>query len=235
VAVLSLALGIGANTAIFSLIHTLMLRRLPVREPDQLVEFLNQYPGDPALNVFSWQSYEYFRDHNHVFSGLTGLQPNRFHVRGEGLEPETVEGEVAVGNFFEVLGVKPAIGRLIGPGDDRMGAAGSAVAVVSWSYWKNKFNLDPAIVGRRIMVEDMGGGSHTARVLRCAGRGAAGHLAAAGRRTRKGREACPTIDRAVAARYFDRAGARGNGGAIPVDFRRANQGQHRSRDAPVEV
>ena len=148
VAVLSLAMGIGANTAIFSLIHTLMLRSLPVPEPEQLVELLNQYPGDPPLNVFSWQSYEYFRDHNHVFSGLTGLRPSRFHVRGEGLEPETVDGEFAVGNFFQLLGVRPAMGRLIGPGD-------SAAAVVSWSYWKNKFNLDAAIVGRRMVVEDV--------------------------------------------------------------------------------
>jgi putative ABC transport system permease protein len=148
VAVLSLGMGIGANTAIFSLIHTLMLRSLPVPEPERLVEFLNQYPGDPPLNVFSWQSYEYFRDHNHVFAGLTGVRPSRFHVRGEGLEPETVEGEVAIGNFFRMLGVKPAIGRLIGPGD-------SAAVVVSWSYWKNKFNLDAAIVGRRMVVEDV--------------------------------------------------------------------------------
>jgi len=155
VAVLSLAMGIGANTAIFSLIHTLMLRSLPVPEPERLVEFLNRYPGDPPLNVFSWQSYEYFRDHNHVFSGLTGVRPSRFHVRGEGLEPETVDGEVAIGNFFRMLGVKPAIGRLIDPGDDRAGAADSTVAVVSWSYWKNKFNLDPAILGRRIVVEDV--------------------------------------------------------------------------------
>jgi predicted permease len=154
VVVLSLALGIGANTAIFSLIHTLMLRLLPVREPEQLVEFLNQYPGDPPLNVFSWQSYEYFRDHNHVFSGVTGDHPSRFTVRGEGIEPETVDGDCVAGDFFQMLGVKAAIGRMIGPGDDRMGGADSAVAVVSWSYWKNRFNLDPAVLGRRMVVED---------------------------------------------------------------------------------
>jgi predicted permease len=151
VAVLSLALGIGANTAIFSLINALILRMLPVDRPEQLVEFLNQYPGDPALNVFSVQSYEYFRDRNHVFSGLTGVQPSRLHVRAQGLEPETVVGGRVVGNFFQMLGVKPAIGRLIGPAD----AANSAVAVVSWSYWKNKFNLDPAILGKRIVVENV--------------------------------------------------------------------------------
>jgi predicted permease len=155
VAVLSLGLGIGANTAVFSLINTLMLRTLPVREPGQLVEFLNQYPGDPFLNVFSWQSYEHFRDHNQVFSGITGLQPSRFEVRAEGLEAETLHGEGVVGNFFPLLGLKPAIGRLLGPSDDRTGAADSAVAVVSWSYWNSRFNLDPAIVGRRIVVEDI--------------------------------------------------------------------------------
>ncbi|MFZ0590757.1 MAG: ABC transporter permease, partial [Bryobacteraceae bacterium] len=154
VAVLSLALGIGGNTAIFSLIDTLMLRLLPVRDPQQLVEFSIQYPGDPPVNAFSLRSYEYYRDHNHVFSGLTGVHPSRFEVRGEGLEPQTVYGEGVVGNYFEMLGTKPAIGRLIGPQDDRAGA-GSAVAVVSWSYWKSRFNLDPAILGKRIVVEDV--------------------------------------------------------------------------------
>ncbi|MGA3042960.1 MAG: ABC transporter permease, partial [Bryobacteraceae bacterium] len=147
VALSSLALGIGANTAVFSLINTLMLRMLPIPEPQQLVELLNQYPGDPPLNVFSRQSYEYFRDRNRVFSGIAGLAPARFNVRGEGLDPEAVDGEAVAGNFFQMLEVKPAIGRLIGPQD-------SAVAVVSWSYWRNKFNLNPAILGKRIVVED---------------------------------------------------------------------------------
>jgi putative ABC transport system permease protein len=148
VALLSLALGIGANTAVFSLINTLMLRTLPVPEPRQLVEFLVLYPGDPPLNVFSKQSYEYFRDHSHAFSGLTGAHPSRFNVRSEGLDPETLDGEAVVGNFFQLLGVKPAIGRLIAPSD-------SAAAVVSWSYWKNKYDLDPAILGRQIVVDNV--------------------------------------------------------------------------------
>jgi putative ABC transport system permease protein len=155
VAVMSLALGIGANTAIFSLINTLMLRLLPVERPRQLVEFLNQYPGDPAGNYFSLQSYEYFRDRNHVFSGITGLHPSRLNVRGEGLEPEMVSCESAIGNLFQVLGLKPAIGRLFGPGDDRIGGPSSAIAVVSWPYWKSRFNLDPAILGKRLVVEDV--------------------------------------------------------------------------------
>ena len=155
VAILSLALGIGANTAIFSLIHTLMLRMLPVREPAQLVEFLVHYPGDPPGNYFSRQSYEHFRDGNHVFSGVTGDAGARFHVQGEGIEPETLDGDCVLGSFFPILGVKPAIGRLIGPEDDRAGDANSAVTVVSWSYWKNRFHLDPAILGKRLVLEDV--------------------------------------------------------------------------------
>ncbi|HEV8182189.1 MAG TPA: ABC transporter permease, partial [Candidatus Angelobacter sp.] len=156
VAVLSLALGIGANTAIFSLIDTVMLRMLPVREPGQLVELLTKYPGQDRWNAFSWQAYQHMRDHTQVFSGLiaTGDGSHFFHVRGKGLEPERVDGGYVDGKFFPVLGVKPAIGRLIGPEDDHMGAAPSAVAVVSWSYWKSRFHSDLSILGKKIIVED---------------------------------------------------------------------------------
>ena len=150
-AVLSLALGIGANTAVFSLINAVMLRLLPVQDPAQLVELLQRYPGEPRGNGFwSWSSYEYYRDHNHVFSGLIAASaPSRFTVRGEGLEPESVSGQSVAANFFSVLGVKPAIGRLISSDDS------AGVAVVSWSYWKNRFNLNPAILGRSIIVQDL--------------------------------------------------------------------------------
>jgi putative ABC transport system permease protein len=147
VAILSLALGIGANTAIFSLINTLMLRLLPVRDPQQLVELLSKYPGEPRGSYFSLRSYEHHRDYNHVFSGLIGVNASRFNVRGAGGEPEVLDGEFVTGNFFSVLGLKAAIGRLVGPEDD-------SAAVVSWSYWKNRFNLDPAILGKRIIVDD---------------------------------------------------------------------------------
>lgn len=155
VTVLLLALAIGANTAIFSIIDMLLLRTLPVRAPAQLVEFLNQYPGDPALNVFSWRSYEHYRDHNHVFSAITGDRPSRLRLSGDGLEPELVNGDCVVGNFFQVLGIKPAEGRLIQGADDNLADPASAVAVLSWSYWKSRFNLDPAILGKRIVVENV--------------------------------------------------------------------------------
>ena len=155
VAILSLALGIGANTGIFSLINTLMLRLLPVRDPERLVELLHKYPGEPRMNGYSWQSYEHFREHNHVFSGLIGFSPSHFSLRGEGPGDQTVDGEYVVGDFFPVLGVKPAIGRLIAPEDDNVGATHSAVAVVSWSFWKSRFNLDPGILGKRIILQDV--------------------------------------------------------------------------------
>src|SRR6202163_2343891 len=124
VAVLSLALGIGVNTAVFSLINTLMLRMLPVQDPGRLVELLQKYPGEPRGNGFwSLQSYEHFRDHNHVFSAVIATSaPSRFNVRGEGLEQETVNGEYVVGNFFLDLGVQPVIGRVI-RADDIPGVA----------------------------------------------------------------------------------------------------------------
>ncbi len=152
VAVLSLALGIGANTAIFSLIDTLMLRMLPVQDPGQLVELLQKYPGEPRGNGF-WtrQSFEHFRDNNHVFSGMIGSSGAApLNVRGDGFEPETVYGEYVSDEFFTVLGLKAAAGRLLGRED-----ASSAVAVLSWSYWQSRFNLDPAMVGKRIVVQGL--------------------------------------------------------------------------------
>ena len=151
VAVVSLALGIGANTAIFSLIHTLMLRMLPVEHPGQLVELLFKAPGQDHFNAFSLQSYQHYREHNHVFSGLIASADTPFAVHGDGLEPEIVHGLYVTPNYFSVLGVKPVLGRLIGP-EDGSAESPANVAVVSWSWWKSRFNLDRAIVGRSIVV-----------------------------------------------------------------------------------
>jgi predicted permease len=145
-----LALGIGANTAIFSLLNAVMLRPLPVHAPEQLVEPLSRYPGDPRMNGYKLDFYEYVRDHNHVFAEVTGVIPARFKVIREGAEEETVDGEYAAGNLFSMLGLQPAIGRLIEPRDVEAGAA--PVAVVNWSYWKSRFNLNPAILGTEIRV-----------------------------------------------------------------------------------
>ena len=154
VAVVSLALGIGANTAIFSLINTLMLRMLPVEHPGQLVELLFKAPGQDHFNAFSLQSYEHYREHNHVFSGLIASADTPFAVHGDGLEPEIVHGGYVTPNYFSVLGVHPALGRPIGP-EDGSAESPANVAVVSWSYWRSRFNSDRAIVGRRIIVDEV--------------------------------------------------------------------------------
>src|ERR1700722_14294739 len=149
VAVLTLALGIGANTAIFTMMNGLMLHTLPVRDPGQLVEILHHYPDDPepGFNGFSWDAYQIMRDGNHVLSDLIIGSLNVYVVGGHALESQTVFGGNIGGTFFETLGVRPAIGRLIGP-QDTMDS--SAVAVVSWSCWKSRFNLDPAILGQKV-------------------------------------------------------------------------------------
>src|ERR1051326_3002919 len=154
VAVLSLALGIGANTAIFSLINVLMLRSLPVQDPGSLVEVLTKRGAGNHFNSFSWQTYQYFRDHARTITGLTASYRDRNYTRVEGLEPAKLETQFVTGNYFSMLGVRPAIGRLIAIDDDQVGSP-ARVAVVSWPYWKNRLGGDPAIVGRKIMVEDL--------------------------------------------------------------------------------
>jgi len=153
VGVLTLALGIGANTAIFSLFYTVMLQKLPVAHPEQLVELLYKDPGQPRSDGYRrWDEYENIRDHNHVFSALTGMTfDNLARVRIEGSDPETLILENVLGNYFEVLGLRPAIGRLT-TSEDVPGSGDKGVVVVSWDYWNRWFHRDPAVLGKRIDV-----------------------------------------------------------------------------------
>ncbi len=155
VAVVSLALGIGANTAIFSLINTLMLRPLPVRNPDELVQFLSQYPdpAEPPSSSYAWKYYERFRDETHAFSDLIAFSPARFHLGTAGIDADAVDGEYVVGNYFTMLGLTPVIGRLLTPQDDQIGSPNAAVAVLGWSCWSRRFSRDPAVIGRHIVVD----------------------------------------------------------------------------------
>src|SRR5688500_3326479 len=171
IAVLSLALGIGATTTVFTLVNSLMLRVLPVREPGQLVELLSRYPGEPRMNYFSWKFFEHYRDGNHVFADLIGFSPAGVKVATDGGDAEQVVGDYVTGRFFPALGIQPAIGRLIEPSDDRLGAGDPAVAVVSWSYWETRWQLSPSIVGSRVVVEGV-----PATVIGVAPRGFSGLL-----------------------------------------------------------
>jgi predicted permease len=152
-AVLSLALGTGANIAIFSLFYTVVLRQLPVEHPEQLVEFLYKDPGQPRDDgVRRWDEYESVRDHSHVFSALTGMSfDNLAKVRIEGSDPETLIAEDVLGNYFQVLGLKPAFGRLTTT-EDAPASGEADVAVVSWQYWDRWFHRDASALGKRILV-----------------------------------------------------------------------------------
>ncbi|HKQ90485.1 MAG TPA: ABC transporter permease [Blastocatellia bacterium] len=152
VAALTLALGIGANTAIFTLMDAVLLKRLPVKQPEQLVEPM--MVSGKAYNSFSWQAFQHWRQRNQSLSGLIASSNSRFYCVVEGAAPERVAGQYVTGDFFSVLGVSPAIGRMITPGDDRFEAP-NAVAVISDGYWSRRFGRDPAALGKRIVVEDV--------------------------------------------------------------------------------
>ena len=149
VALLTLTLAIGANSAVFSLVDPLLFRDLPVRDPSRLVQFTYQHPRDPPLNMFGLAHYELYRDHNSVFSDVFGRAPLMTASR-TGEDP--IGAEVVTGNFFQALGVTPALGRVLMPSDDPQGAA--PVAVVSWPYWKQHFNGDQRVLGSTIEIND---------------------------------------------------------------------------------
>ena len=153
VAVLSLALGIGANTAIFTLVNQLLLQRLPVKNPDQLVMLTGEgrhYGSNNGPGRLSYLMYADIRDRNQVFSGMFCTYYTTFSVTN-GSKTELVSGEHVSGNYFRTLGVGAAVGRLITAQDDlRQGE--HPVAVLSYGYWKARFGSDPSVVGRKIVV-----------------------------------------------------------------------------------
>lgn len=149
VAVLSLALGTGANTAIFSLVNKVLLRPLPIEKPEQLVS-LNNTAKNRAFPTFSYPNYKDFRDKNDVFSGLIAYQYAPLSLSYDGVN-ERLWGYEVTGNYFEVLGVNAAVGRVISMDDDRVPGA-SPVTVVSYKYWQQRFGGAPDVVGRDVIV-----------------------------------------------------------------------------------
>src|SRR5262245_30072251 len=148
VAALTLALGIGANTAIFSLIDAVLLKRLPVKQPEQLV-LLRHADNRATVTPFGYRTYKQFRDQNQVFSGVLGYYPLRLTVSVEGQPEPAVAGQLVSGNYYSVLGVRAALGRTIVPDDDRAPGE-SPVCVLSYNYWRRRFAGDAAVVGKTI-------------------------------------------------------------------------------------
>ena len=151
-AVLSLGLGIGANTAIFGLIDAVMLRAMPVSEPQQLVEITRRYAGGQT-GAFSYPLFEYLRDGSHAFSGMfaqsTSISRTDIDVHGS---TDRVNAALVSGSYYAVLGMPPAAGRLLSADDDVPGASG--VAVISDRYWQRQFARDPSAVGATFSVND---------------------------------------------------------------------------------
>ena len=159
-AVLTLALGIGANTAIFSLLDQALLRSLPVRDPQQLVLLeatpYNVWNGSTSINggderaYFSYPMYRDLRDQNTAFDGLIAMVQAEAGIQWKE-QSALVNAELVSGNYFDVLGVRPAVGRLLVQQDDVV-ANGSPVVVLSFQYWKNHFGEDPHVIGQTLSV-----------------------------------------------------------------------------------
>ena len=148
-AILSLALGIGANTAIFSLIDALLLRSLPVRNPGQLVQLYLVEQGR-AVNSFGYPSIGALAARTDVFSGLCGFTAAAFNLTGSDT-PERVSGAWVTGGYYRTLGVEALAGRVLTPDDDRPGRP--LVAVIAYDYWASRFGRDFAIVGSNLQIE----------------------------------------------------------------------------------
>jgi predicted permease len=149
VAVLTLALGIGANTAIFSLVDTFLLRTLPVRDPQQLVFVRASKPEGGVRHDFSYSTFEALRDHNSSLSGMFAWDNSRVSaVRGG--QAEAIDGDFVSGNYWDVLGVTPFLGRTFTADDDQPGK--DPVAVISYDFWQRRFAGDPAAIGKTLYV-----------------------------------------------------------------------------------
>jgi predicted permease len=149
--VLTLALGIGANTAIFSLIDALMLRWLPVKNPHQLVQIsLGAAEGtQPAGESFSYAIVRGLADRRDIFEGVAGFSGFQFEVGVPGAT-NRVHGALVTGDFYDTLGLNPAVGRLISQQDDSPGAP--LVAVLSYGFWERQFGENPSVVGEVVRV-----------------------------------------------------------------------------------
>src|SRR5918993_774396 len=164
IAVLTLALGIGANTAIFTLVNAVMLKSLPVQKPEELVLFsdttsegtsLLDGPRSGEWVRFSYSSYEYLRKHNQSFQDIAALRSgtSRLSVRrtdSQASAAARASGHLVTGNYFSVLGVRAERGRVLTPEDDREGA--QPAAVISHRYWANELNSDPTTVGKSFII-----------------------------------------------------------------------------------
>jgi len=171
VAVLTLALGVGANTALFSVVDAVLLKKLPVKDPDRLVLFKASWDGekfgpggfngsnprDPKTGLtvgtsFPVQTLARFRQEQSIVSDVFGFSPMGLNLNAGG-QAEVVDGQVVSGNYYTALGVPAAVGRTITDADDNAGA--TPVAVLSHSFWTKRFGSDPSVIGRQVNINNV--------------------------------------------------------------------------------
>ncbi|HEY8187287.1 MAG TPA: ABC transporter permease, partial [Pyrinomonadaceae bacterium] len=150
IAIVTLGLGIGANTAIFSLVNTVLLRPLPVSHPEQLVEVYGTFHNGADYTIQSYLNYKDYRDRNDVFSGLIAYRFAPMSMSHESRN-ERVWGYLVSGNYFDVLGVQPFLGRYFAPEEDKTPGA-NPVAVISYGCWQKRFASDPVIAGKSVSL-----------------------------------------------------------------------------------
>jgi putative ABC transport system permease protein len=151
-AIITLGLGIGGNTAVFTVMNALLLRAFPYKDPQQLVLLNTHHRGDPVDNggSFTLNRYELIRDHNRSFSGVAVGALDSFNLTGRG-EPQQVPVARVSPNFFDVLGLRPQIGRSFT--NDEGQPAGKPVVMITDSLWRSRFGSDPAVIGQSITLD----------------------------------------------------------------------------------
>jgi predicted permease len=153
IAILSLAFGIGANTAIFTLTDQVLVRMLPVKNPEQLVMFSaigRHYGSNQGANRISYPMYQDFRDHNQVFSGMFCFRETEMSLNYRG-RTERISGELVSGNYFPVLGVQASLGRVFTAADDQIQGS-HPLAVLSYGFWQSRFAGDPGVIGQKLNI-----------------------------------------------------------------------------------
>ncbi|HVO12046.1 MAG TPA: ABC transporter permease [Vicinamibacteria bacterium] len=154
VAVLALALGIGANTAIFSIVNGVLLRPLPYREPDRLVRLSETAPGFARMSL-AYQNFVDWREQSRSFEHVAALRWEDYDLTGEG-QGEHLSGRMVSADFFRVLGVSPVLGRDFDPAGDRLGSA--PVVLIGGGLWSRRFGRSPSVVGQQLRLN---GASYT--------------------------------------------------------------------------
>src|SRR4051812_28257646 len=151
VALLTLALGIGANTALFTVVHAILLAPLPLQAPEQLVRVTADFSGQHASDIGLSFPELFDLRRSGVFNGIAGVWPISANLT-ETDEPERVETALVDANYFSLLGVGAAVGRVFTPADATPGI--TEVAVISHALWMRRFGGDPAVLGKRIRIDN---------------------------------------------------------------------------------